>query len=448
VIELNAPVLMSTLCVAVLTPLVFGLAPALQSSRADCNDALRDSGKGVSGGFRGKWFRDAVVVAEVALSLTLLIGAGLLMRSFVALRRASLGLRADHVFQATLIVPADRYKTAKQVAGFLRPLLSRVKALPGVVEAAESSAVPTYSYDESKIEIAGKAHLEDWQTLLQSVSEQYFHTLRIQFKQGRAFSEAEVNEARKVAVVNEIFVRKYLANENPIGQRVRVANLETPTGSLRDVQFEIVGVVGDVTNRGLQAPIEPELWVPYTITVLEPPVLIVRTAQDPGTMMDVIRQEIWTADSEVALAVPSTLEDFISERMYAGPRFGFMLMAIFGCIGLILVTVGVYSVLAYSTARKTHEIGIRIALGARSADILGLVVKTGLRLVLVGVTMGIAISFMLGQVIRTELVGVTACDPATLVATTVLLTLTAATACWIPARRAARVDAVVALRCQ
>jgi putative ABC transport system permease protein len=191
--------------------------------------------------------------------------------------------------------------------------------------------------------------------------------LRIELKKGRTFSEPEINNIRKVAVVNETFVRRYLANQNPIGQRLRLANLKTDANSPHDASFEIIGVVGDVTNRIPQSGVNPELWLPYTFATLGSRVLIVRTAQDPLAMIDLIRKEIWTVDSGIALAYPDTLEGFINKRMYAGPRFGVIMITIFGCVGLVLVTVGVYSVLAYSTARKTQEIGIRMALGARPA---------------------------------------------------------------------------------
>jgi putative ABC transport system permease protein len=443
IIQLNAPVLPLTLCLGVLTALMFGLAPALQSCKRDLNESLRDSGKGVGDGFRGRWLRDAVVVCEVALSLTLLIGAGLLMRSFVVLREINLGLRADHVFQTAVVLPPERYKTAEQVTNFFRPLLARLKASPGVIDAAESSALPPFNYEQSKIEIPGRTHQEDWQAMFQHVSEEYFRALRIEFKEGRGFSEAEVNDARKVAVVNETFVHKYLANENPIGQRVQLVSVD----GIPDPSFEIIGVVRDVTNSGLQALIEPEVWVPYTIAASRRTrVLIVRTAQDPRTMMDLVQRELWAADSGAALAFPGTLEDRIRKFLYAGPRFGSVLMTIFGCVGLILVTVGVYSVLAYSTARKTQEIGIRMALGAAGADVLGMVVRTGLRLLLLGTVVGLAISSVLGRIMGAQLAGVKSYDPATLAVTTLLLTLTAALASWIPARRAARVDPVIALR--
>lgn len=446
VIELNAPVLTFTLCVAVLTTLIFGLVPALHASRRDVNDPLRDSGKGVSGGFRGRWLRDTLVVMEVALSLTLLIGAGLVMRSFVALRQEHLGVQADHVFQTSLALPADAYTPAEQVSRFFQPLLARVKALPGVVDAAASSTLPPYRDGQTKIAIAGKTHGEEWLTLFQHVSEEYFRVLRIEFKRGRPFSEAEIDGARRVAVVNETFGRRYLPNDDPVGRRVRLARRGTAEGPEHDAWFDIVGVVADVRNGGLQVATEPEVWLPYTLIGSAPDALMVRTSQDPGTIANAVRQAVWSTDSGVALVNPGTLNDLISEQLYTAPRFGFLVMTMFGCIGLILVTVGVYSVLAYSTTQRTHEIGIRMALGAERSAVVGMVVRAGLRLVVAGIALGIGVSLLLVRFIETQLAGMTPYDPATLAATTALLTITGAIACWIPARRAARVDPLVALR--
>ena len=446
VIRLNAPVLAFTLGVAALTALVFGLVPALQAARRDLNDPLRDSGKGVSGGFRHGRLRDAVVVLEVALSLTLLVAAGLLMRSFVALREVHLGLQPDHILVARLPLPQDRYKTANQVAGFFKPLLLRLKALPGVVEATETSTLPPYGGIRSDIEIPGKTHAEKWTALFQLCSEGYFPVLKIQFQDGRAFTEAEVNGARKLAVVNQTFVHKYLGNENPIGQRVHLAQLETFPDPLPDPWFEIIGVVADAKNRGLQDPTDPEVWVPYTVTGSAARGILVRTGKEPLSMMNAVREEIWATDRSVALTFTGTLEGYISQFSYAGPRFGFLLMTIFGSIGLILVTIGVYSVLAYTTARRTHEIGIRMALGAEKGDVLRLVITMGLRLVALGVAIGVIASLSLARVIATQLWGVSAYDPITLSVVAALLLITGVIACWVPARRAARVDPLVALR--
>ena len=446
VIRLNTPVLVFTLCVAVMTALVFGLVPALKAARKDLNEPLRDSGKGISGGFRHGRLRDAVVVLEVGLSLTLLVAAGLLMRSFVALREVHLGLQPDHIFVARIPLPPERYKTADQMAGFYRPLLQRLKALPGVLEATETSTLPPYGGIPSDIEIPGKTHAEKWNALFQLCSEGYFPVLKIQFVDGRAFTEAEVNGARKLAVVNQTFVKKYLGNENPIGKQVRIARLTEFDDPVKEPMFEIIGLVADAKNHGLQDPIEPEIWVPYTVTGSAFRGILVRTAQEPMTMMNAVRHEIWATDANVALTLTGTLEGYISQFSYAGPRFGFLLMTIFGAIGLVLVTIGVYSVLAYTTTRRTQEIGIRMALGAKGSDVLGMVIRMGLRLVGIGVGLGLIASVAIGRVIATQLWGVSAYDPWTLTCVPAVLLITGLLACWLPARRAANVDPLVALR--
>ncbi len=446
VIQLNTPVLLFTLGVAMMTALVFGLVPALKAAQKDINDPLRDSGKGISGGFRHGKLRDAVVVLEVGLSLTLLVGAGLLMRSFVALREVHLGLQPDHVLVARLPLPVDRYKTAEQVAGFYRPLLQRLKALPGVVEATETSTLPPYGGIPSDIEIPGKTRAEKWNALFQLCSEGYFGVVKIQFLDGRTFTESEVNGARKLAVVNQTFAKKFLGNENPIGRQVRIARLTEFEDAVKEPMFEIIGLVADAKNQGLQDPPMPEIWIPYTVTGSSFRGILVRTAGEPMAMMNAVQHEIWATDANVALTFTGTLESFISQFSYAGPRFGFFLMMIFGAVGLVLVTIGVYSVLAYTTARRTQEIGIRMALGAKSSDVQGMVIRMGLRLVGIGVVLGLIVSLAIGRVIATQLWGVSAYDPWTLVSVPVVLLITGMVACWLPARRAARVDPLVALR--
>jgi putative ABC transport system permease protein len=445
-IQLNVPVLLFTLGIAILTAILFGLAPALRVARKDLNEPLRDSGKGQSGGSRHGRFRNVVVVLEVALSLTLLVAAGLLMRSFVALREVHLGLQADHVLVARLPLPVERYKTSDQLVGFYRPLLQRLKALPGVVEVTETSTLPPYGGIGSEIEITGKAHQEKWNAMFQLCSEGYFPVLKIQFLDGRGFTEAEVNGKRKLAVVNQTFVKKYLPGENPIGRQVRIAQLAEFEDKMTDPTFEIIGVVADAKNRGLQDPPDAEMWVPYTVTGSAFRGVLVRTEQEPLTLLEAVRHEVWLTDPNVALTLTGTMEGYIGQFSYAGPRFGFFLMSIFGSIGLILVTIGVYSVLAYTTARRTQEIGIRMALGAQGSDVLGMVIRVGLTLVGIGVGFGLLVSLALGKVIATQLWGVSAYDPWTLTCVPILLILTGLVACWVPARRASRVDPLVALR--
>ena len=446
VIRLNVPVLLFTLGVAILTAIVFGLVPALKAARKDLNEPLRDSGKGQSGGFRHGRLRNAVVVLEVALSLTLLVAAGLLMRSFVALREVRLGLQPDHVLVARLPLPVERYKTAEQVTGFYRPLLQRLKALPGVVDATETSTLPPYGGIGSEIEIPGKTHSDKWNAMFQLCSEGYFPVLQIKLLGGRTFTEAEVNGARKLAVVNQTFVKKFLPGENPIGKQVRIAQLSEFEDKVADPMFEIVGLVADAKNRGLQDPPDPEIWVPYTVTGSGFRGILLRTTQEPLTLLEAVRHEVWNTDSNVALTFTGTLEGYISQFSYAGPRFGFLLMTIFGSIGLILVTIGVYSILAYTTARRTQEIGIRMALGAEGSHVLGMVIRMGLKLVAIGVALGLLTSLALGRVIATQLWGVSAYDPWTLICVPALLLITGLLACWLPARRASRLDPLVALR--
>lgn len=446
VIRLNTPVLLFTLGVTILTALTFGLVPALKAARKDLNEPLRDTGKGLSGGFRHGRLRNAVVVLEVALSLTLMVAAGLLMRSFVALREVHLGFQPDHVMSARLPLPVERYKTADQVASFYRPLLLRLKALPGVVAVTETSTLPPYGGIPSEIEVPGKTHSEKWDSIFQLCSEGYFQVLKIQLLDGRTFTEGEVAGARKLAVVNQTFVKKYLPGENPIGRQVRIASLADFEDKVPDPTFEIIGVVADARNHGLQDPAGPEIWIPYTVTGSAFRGILVRTAQEPLSMLKAVRHEVWATDSNVALTLTGTLEGYISQFSYAGPRFGFMLMIIFGTIGLILVTIGVYSVLSYTTARRTQEIGIRMALGAQGADVLGMVIRMGLRLVAIGVIVGLIVSLALSRILATQLWGVSAYDPWTLTCVPIVLLMTGFLACWLPARRAARVDPLVALR--
>jgi putative ABC transport system permease protein len=369
-----------------------------------------------------------------------------LMRSFVALRAADFGFQPDHVLTARLPLPRERYKTARDVTGFYRPLLARLKTLPGVIDAAETSTLPPYGGIPSDIEVKGKTHAEKWNAVFELPSEGYSRVLKTQFLQGPAFSEAEVNDARKVAVINETFARRYLAGENPIGQHVRVNNLENFPDAVADPWFEVIGVVKDLLNDGVHRPIRPEIWVPYSITGSAARGILVRTAGDPVGLLSAVQQEIWNTDRNVAVTLTGRLEDYISSYDYSGPRFTFLLTSIFASVGLILVVTGVYSVVAYATARRTHEIGIRMALGADPGSAIWLVLGAGLRVIAVGIAIGVVASLAVSRVIAGELWQVSARDPVTIVGVAVLLVVTGAVACWIPARRASNIEPIIALR--
>jgi putative ABC transport system permease protein len=445
-IRMNLPVLLFALAAAVVTSLIFGSIPALYATKRDLNDALRDTGKGVSGGFRHAGLRNGLIVGEVALSLVLLTGAGLLMRSFVALQEVNLGFNPSHILVARLPLPEDRYKTAAQITGFFRPLLERLKAMPGVVDVTETSTLPPFGGIPSKLAIPGKTAAEDWRTLFQLCSDGYFPTLGIRIQRGRSFTEAEMNNVRKLAVVNQTFVKKYLPNADPIGQHFTLTDLATFPDPVQDPTFEIVGVAADVKNQGLQQPVIPEVWVPYTITGAAARGVLVRTTGDPKQMLNAVSRTVWSVDHGVALTLTDTAEHFINQFALAQPRFGLYLLAVFAGVGLILVTIGVYGVIAYAVSRQTHEIGIRMALGADRATVLRMVLRVGLRLLLIGVAIGLAGSVLLSRTLASQLFGVSPYDPLTLAGVVLLLFAAGLAACFFPARSATRVDPMIALR--
>ena len=445
-IRMNLPVLLFALGAAVVTSLIFGTIPALFATKRDLNDALRDTGKGVSGGFRHAGLRNALIVGEVALSLVLLTGAGLLMRSFVVLQEVSLGFNPSHILVARLPLPEGRYKTAAELTGFYRPLLERLKTLPGVVNVTETSDLPPYGGIRSKLLIPGKTAAEDWQTIFQLCSDGYFPTLGIRLLRGRGFTEPEVNNGRKLAMVNQTFVRRYFPNADPIGQHFALADLKTFPDPVADPTFEIIGVASDVKNQGLQDPVFPEVWVPYTVTGSAARGVLVRTAGDPNQMLNAVSRTVWSVDRGVALTFTDTAEHFISQFSYAQPRFGLYLLGVFAGVGLVLVTIGVYGVIAYAVSRQTHEIGVRMALGADRAAVLRMVLRVGLRLLLIGVAIGLAGSILVGRTLASQLFGISPYDPVTLAGVVALLFVAGLAACLVPARAATRVDPMVALR--
>ncbi len=447
VIRLNVPALLFSLGAAALTALLFGLAPAAKTARRDLVEPLKDSGKGVSGGFRHGKLRNTLVVAEVALSMVLMAGAGLLMRSFVALQSVDLGMNPDNILVARLPLPRGQYRTAAAKHHFFRQLLPRLQALPGVVAVTETSSLPPYGGIRSEIDIPGKTHSERWDAIFQLCSEGYFPTVGLRVLRGRPLLEVEVNAARKVAVVNQTLVNKFFGKEDPIGRRIKLKMLETFQESpVENPVFEIVGVIADAKNQGIQEPVMPEAFIPYTITGGFERGILVRTARDPLPLLNSVRREIWAVDRNVALTMTGSLQDYLKSFSYAGPRFSLILLSVFAGVGLALVAIGVYSVISYTVSRQTHEIGIRMALGAGGGHVLGMVLWMGLRLIALGVAAGLLGSLGATRILASQLWGVSPYDPVTLIGVVAVLTLAGAVACYVPARRATRVDPMVALR--
>jgi putative ABC transport system permease protein len=447
IIEVNLPALFFSLGAAVLTAVVFGLVPALQTARKDLVDPLRDSGKGTSGGFRRRRLASALVVSEVALSLVLLTGAGLLMRSFVNLTTADLGLDPEHVFFTRVPVPEGRYDTREAKQQFFDQVLARLRALPGVVAVSTGTGLPPYGGIGSEIEVPGTTHEEKWRSLFQLCSEGYFATLRLPLQHGRLLSEDDVAQGRRVAVVNRTFVEKYLGGAEPLGRSVRFKLLETTRpGAIENAVFEVVGVVADAKNRGIQDPPDAEAFLPYTVTGAFQRAILVRTAGPPAAMTETVRREVWSVDRGVALTLSGALTEFMRRFSYAEPRLGLVILGVFAGLGMVLVAIGVYSVIAYTVARQTHEIGIRMALGAERAHVLRMVLGMGSRLVGLGLAIGLLASLAAMRVLSSQLWGVAPHDPLTLAAVILVVAVAGAAACIFPARRATRVDPMVALR--
>ena len=447
VIRLNVPVLLFSLGAAVLTVLLFGLAPAAQTARRNIVEPLKDSGKGVGSGFRGGRLRNALIVVEIALSLMLLVGAGLLMRTFVGLQRVDLGLNPDNILVARLPFPRGTYTNAAEKQRFFQALLPRLHALPGVVAATETSTLPPYGGIGTDLDIPGKTHTERWNGMFQLVSEGYAQTLGLRVTRGRMLSSDDVTGVRKVAVVNETLVKRYFGGEDPIGRQVKLTSLETfPEGAVAAPIFDIVGVIADAKNSGIQDPPEPEVLIPYTITGAFERGILVRTAGEPAALLNSVRKEIWALDRGVALTNIGTLNEFLKQFSYAAPRFSLVLLSVFAGVGLVLVAIGVYSVIAYTVSQQIHEIGIRMALGARRADVLRLVGRTSLTLVSIGVVLGLFGSLAVTKVLASQLWGVSPRDPATLTSVVVAMSIAALLATYFPARRAMSVSPMVALR--
>ncbi len=438
-IRLNLPVLGFSLLAAVVTALLFGLLPALHATSRNLVQTLRDSGKGVGGTSGGHGHRHgrlsaALIVIEVSLSLMLLAGAGLLMRSFVKLQTIDLGVNLDHVLFIRLQMPPGRQQ-------LFSPLLQRLNAAPGVVAAATTSALPPYGGFKTDLDIPTAAATT---TLFHLVSEDYFRVFERRLVRGRLLSAEDVTQNRKVAVVNETLAARYFGGDDPIGQRVTLKALQKL--GVDQPSFEIIGVVGDAKNVGVRDPILPESFIPYAATAAFDRSLVIRTAGPPLLLLNTLRHEISSVDHSVILARTGSMLDTLQQRSYAEPRFGLVVMTMFAGLGLVLVTLGVYGVIACSVSRQTPEIGLRIALGATRGDVQWMVLRKTLRLIVPGIIAGLLGAALATRVLAAQLWGVTAHDPLTLAVVVVVVTAAGVAACVMPARRAMRVDPMVALR--
>jgi putative ABC transport system permease protein len=442
-IRIDGLVLVFTLALSFVTALLCGLAPALGTSRVDLNQSLKEGGRSSASGFRGGRLRSWLVISEVALALILLIAAGLLMESFRRVREVRLGFDPHNVLTMTLSLPTLKYPEAPQRAEFYERLLQRVEALPGVKSAALATYLPLSGHwGTTHFAIEGQAPLARGDFLVANVrvvSPSYFQTMKIPLMEGRSFTAADREAAPQVVTINQTMARQFWPHENPIGRRLNLGDAANP-----DV-WQIVGVVGDVKHFGLEAEVRPEIYFSHLQVPGKWMSLMVRTATNPLNLVASIRNEVVAIDQAQPVFDVQTLELLVSQSM-ASRRFAMLLLGTFAIIGLLLGTVGIYGVISYAVSKRTHEIGVRMALGAQRGAVLRLVVKQGMVLTLIGLALGLAGSIALGRVLASQLYQVTASDPLIYGSVSVLILGVALIACWLPARRATKVDPMEALR--
>jgi putative ABC transport system permease protein len=446
VVELNRVVLVFAVGVTLLTTLICGLAPALHSVGGDLNLRLAGTAKGANSNFRHGKLRAGLVIVEVALSIVLLAGAGLMMRTLYALTHLDLGFNPMNVLAMNVEFPNGTYSTVPEKKSFFEQSLSRIQSLPGVVSAAETITLPPYNSARSDITVPGKTHAEAWNTDFDVCSEGYFQTLGLHLLRGKLLSASDVDSGRFVAVVNQTFARLYLAGKDPLGQKFKIDAMDQIPQTPHDAYFEVIGVVGDIHNDGLENAPLPQAYIPYTITAYENRALLIRTAVDPLLLVKNIQEQVWAVDHNVALTDAQTLTHYLQDYTYSQPEFGLESLGAFAGIGLLLAAIGIFSVMAYTVSLQTHEIGIRLALGAQRGDILKMVLRKGMALVTAGILIGLAMSPAVTRMLASQLWGVSANDPLTFGAVVVLVVAVGAAACFLPARRATRVDPLIALR--
>jgi len=450
-IGIDRGVLGFTLLISLATAVIFGLVPALQSARADVSESLKEGGRGSTEGFRRRHLRNSLVVTQIALAMMLLTGAALMLQSFLRLQGVNPGFDVNRVITMQLSLPESRYTNQQHRAAFLQQLTERLRSLPGVRFAAATSQLPLSSdVGQTTIEVEGRPPLPPGQwdnTDFISVTPEYLGAMQIALHAGRFISDHDTSESPPVCVINQTTASRYFGKENPIGKRLRLGvNSFTP---------EIIGVVRDVRQRRLdfdslspliQKMISSQVYVPYAqITLFSSMTVVVRASSAPMALANALRSEVRALDKDLPVSKVRTMESVRAESI-AQPRFRTLLIVLFGAMAVALATIGIYGVMAYSISRRTHEIGLRMALGAQTTQVMKLVLGQGMRLAVMGVMLGLAGAFGLTRLMGGLLYGVSATDPLTYAVVPALLLATALLTCWLPARRAAHIDPMEALR--
>jgi putative ABC transport system permease protein len=440
-IRMDLRVLGFSFGLSLLTGILFGLAPALQSSKVDLQAALKQSDRRTTGA--GSRLRNTLVVVEVSLALMLIIGAGLLVKSFWRLQQVDPGFRAENVLSLQLAPAGSTYSTAPSKRAFYADVIERIKALPGVKAVGGIHLLPMGGnnwdpglvVEDHPLPAGAQQPSVDWRL----ITPDYFQAMGTRLIKGRWFSSSDNEKSPKVAIVNETLARKYWPNQDPIGKRIR-------SGFEGKELVAIVGVVGDVKEQALDLPTHLEMYRPYAQAPLASSlILMVRTDSEPTILAGAIRKEVWAVDKDVPISDVQPLTQVISESL-AARRSTMLMLAAFAVVALLLGAVGIYGVVTYAVSQRTHEIGVRMALGATTRDVLRLIVGQGMKLIFVGLALGLGGAYLATRVLESLLFGVTATDPITFGATSLLLAGVALVACLVPALRATKVDPLVALR--
>ncbi len=452
-IAVNGPVVLFTFAVSVFTGILFGLAPALQLAKTDVNQAMQDGGKGTTAATGGGRMRTFLIVGQIALTMVLLVGAGVAIRGFIALTNVPLGYRPENVLTIEVDLAKGRYKTWSRRGELFQRVLESIRSAPGVLSAAMTeTAMPPYIGFQADFEIAGRTSTANQKTRVGLISGDYFATVGVPLLRGRLFDDSDVQRARQYAVINDEMARTYFSKGiDPIGQRIHVPALKfnnpdffTPPAG--DQWFEIAGVVATARNRGLSDKPEPAIYIPYTMVMVPWSSYLIHTAGDPHALVNSIRQRVRLVDADQPVTQVRTLEEVLHDFERAYPRFSTTLFSIFAGVALLLAAAGMYSLVSYTVSRRTHEFGIRMALGAQPRDVVSLVVRTTARLTVSGIAIGVAASLALSSVIARYVSGWNPKDPIGFVFVIVVLTMVAILACWLPAYRATKIEPTVALR--
>jgi predicted permease len=445
-LRIDQPALLFALAAAAVATLAFGVFPAFQSARRDLVAGINTAGRGGTAAPRQTRARNGLVVAEVALSVILLLGAGLLLRTFVKLVGVDLGFDPRNVIVTDLVFPSGDVVPAPERARFYREAIERANTVPGVRAAAVSNNVPPFGGLRSALEVSGVPGDGRSTARVQLCSEAYADAIGLRLVAGRQLSAADVTSARRVAVVNQTLARRYFAEKSPIGLAVRLPDLASGSQPIADPTFEIVGIVQDVANQGVRDAPLPHVYLPFTLRPSPFMGLVARTSDAPPGTYDALRRELRAADRRVAVSQPTPLERGLQQSYYAQPRFSLVVLGVFAGTGLVLIALGTYGVLAYTVSQQTRQIAIRIALGGERRHVLWMVLGRGLRLVAAGLAVGIAAGLLTNRLLENVLWQTSPRDPATIAMTIAMVVTIGAVACLVPAWRAMRVDPIVALR--